>query len=71
VVIECKSPGPGSPVQLGPWLDETLTERDNDNASVGLLVVKRRNRGSPGQWFWITDGDTMSRLLRDAGWWQK
>lgn len=70
LVIECKAPGPGSPVQLGPWLDETMTERDNDSATIGLLVVKRRNRGSPGQWYWVTDGDTMARLLREAGWWK-
>jgi hypothetical protein len=70
LVIEVKAPGPGTPIQLGPWLDETFVERDNDNASVGLLVVKRRNRGSPADWYWICDGITMAKLLRDAGWWQ-
>lgn len=69
MVIEVKSPGPSSPTQLGPWLDETMTERVNDNAAVGLLVVKRRGRGDPGQWFWVTDGETMAQLLRAAGWW--
>jgi hypothetical protein len=69
MVIEAKAPGPGQPVQLGSWLDETMHERDNDGAAVGLLVVKRRSRGNPGAWYWITDGDTMARLLRDAGWW--
>jgi hypothetical protein len=68
VVIEVKSPGPNSPIELGPWLEETLTERDNDGAAIGLLVVKRRNRGSPADWYWITDGATMTRLLNEAGW---
>ncbi len=69
MVIEQKAPGPGQPVQLGSWLDETIRERDNDGADIGLLVVKRRSRGNPGQWYWVTDGDTMARLLREAGWW--
>lgn len=71
MVIEVKAPGPGSPTQLGPWLDETMIERTNDGAKLGILVVKRRGRGCPGQWFWVTDGETMVRLLRDAGWWSE
>lgn len=69
MVVEVKSPGPNSPTQLGPWLDETLAERDNDDAVIGMLVIKRRGRGCPSQWFAVTDGDTMARLLREAGWW--
>lgn len=68
VVIEVKCPGPGQPTELGPWIDEAIVERDNDAAAVALLVVKRRNRGSPADWYWITDGTTMAKLLRDAGW---
>jgi hypothetical protein len=68
VCIEVKCPGPDAPMRLAGWLDETLAERDNGNAELGILAVKRRGRGSPGQWYWITDGDTMARLLRDAGW---
>jgi hypothetical protein len=70
LVIECKSPGAGSPITLAAWLDETMAERDNDNADIGLLVIKRYQRGSPGHWYWVTDGDTMARLLRAAGWWK-
>ncbi len=68
VVIEIKSPGPDAPIQLGPWMTESTTERDNDGADIGLLVVKRRQRGYPGDWYWITDGETMVRLLHEAGW---
>mgnify|MGYP001591573396 CR=1 FL=1 len=68
VVLEQKAPGPGQPVELGSWLDETMRERENDGATIGLLVVKRRSRGNPGDWYWVTDGNTMAWLLRDAGW---
>jgi hypothetical protein len=68
VTIEVKCPGPKAPVTLAAWLDETMTERDNATADVGLLCVKRRGRGSPSHWYWVTDGDTMLQLLTDAGW---
>lgn len=68
VVIEVKSPGPDAPITLGPWLTETLAERANDNADIGILVVKRRRMTSPADWYWITDGSTMTRLLTEAGW---
>jgi hypothetical protein len=68
VVIEVKCPGPDAPITLGPWMTETMNERDNDGAEIGLLVVKRRQMGAPGDWYWITDGHTMIRLLHEAGW---
>jgi hypothetical protein len=69
VVLEVKAPGKGQPIDLAGWWDETVIERANDNAEIGILVIKRRNRGSPGDWYWVTDGKTMTRLLREAGWW--
>lgn len=68
VVIEIKSPGPGAPMDLAGYLTEALAERDNDGATIGLVVVRRRRCGSPGQWFWLTDGETMIRLLHESGW---
>jgi hypothetical protein len=68
VVVEVKSPGPDAPIALGPWLKETLAERDNDGARLGLLVIKRRQYGAPGDWYWVTDGHTMAQLLQEAGW---
>lgn len=68
VVFEAKSPGSDGKIQLGAWLTETLRERDNDGAEIGLLVIKRRLKASPADWYWVTDGATMVRLLRDAGW---
>lgn len=68
VVIEVKNPGAGRPIELGSWLTETMRETANDNASVGLLVVRRRLQLSPANWYWITDGNTIAPLLRAAGW---
>jgi len=68
IVFETKNPGLDGRVLLGPWLAETMRERDNDGAEVGLLIIKRRLRTSPADWFWVTDGTTMVRLLAAAGW---
>jgi hypothetical protein len=68
VVFEVKFPGRDMPVRLGPWMDETLRERDNDGADLGLLVIRRPMRLCPADWAWCTDGTTMTRLLRAGGW---
>lgn len=44
VVIECKSPGPGRPVDLGTWIREAETERGNDDAAIGIIIHKRPGR---------------------------
>lgn len=46
VVIECKEYG-GS-VKCGPWLNETETERCNDDAGVGIVIAKRLGTRNPG-----------------------
>lgn len=45
VVLECKDYG--GRYLVGPWLTETDTERGNDDATAGAVVVKRRGVSSP------------------------
>ena len=46
VVIECKDVTRWSP---GVWLAEAEVERGNDDAIAGLVVAKRRGKGSPSE----------------------
>lgn len=64
VVIEvkdCKS------LTFGPWLKEALLERDNAGADIGFVWAKRRGHLDPKDWFVVTDGETVMRLLKQAG----
>lgn len=45
VVVECKDTSRWTP---GEWLREVDVERGNDDATVGLVVAKRRGHGDPG-----------------------
>lgn len=64
VVIEAKS---AQTFTLSAWLDEALTERDNDRADIGVVWAKRPRKASPGAGYVIMDGDTLLWLLRSAG----
>lgn len=66
VVWEVKS---GSRLEIPRWLSETRDEVANDNATVGVLVVKPRGIGSTrvGEWWAISQLDSYSRLLQLAG----
>lgn len=46
VVVECKDYG--GRFLLGPWLREADIERGNDDALVGVVVIKRRATTDPG-----------------------
>jgi hypothetical protein len=46
VVVEVKDYG--GRYLLGPWLKEADIERGNDDAAVGLVVIKRRATADPG-----------------------
>jgi len=64
MVIEAKA---AKTILLGPWLDETEQERDNDRASYGALWIKRRGYTCPGRSFVVMTGDDFVKLLADAG----
>lgn len=44
LVVEVKD---CSRVEIGPWLNEAEIERGNDDALAGVVVAKRRGKGSP------------------------
>ena len=59
VVIEVKSGHAAETASDGlinAWLAETETERRNADADIGVLVVKRKGKGSAGDW-WAIEWD--------------
>ncbi len=44
LVIECKDT---TRLDIGHWISQATTERDNDNALAGIVVHKRRGKGDP------------------------
>ena len=64
VVVEVKNQ---KTINLAAWCDELTAEMINANCPVGFLVVKRRGTTDPAQWYWVTDGNTAVKLLREWG----
>lgn len=61
VVIECKNYG--GRLEAGVWINETETERINDNALAGFVVAKRRGITDPAkQYVLLTLGDLVALL---------
>ncbi|MFI0481720.1 hypothetical protein [Actinomadura sp. 9N215] len=63
VVIEVKA---HARTELAAWVDETRRETVNGKADYGAVWHKRRGKGDPADWFVTLDGDTFTRLLRNA-----
>ena len=55
--------------KIPAWLDETKVETENSRSDLGILVVKPNGIGlnSVDKWWAIMDVESMTRLLRDAG----
>jgi hypothetical protein len=68
VVIEAKS---AARVELAAWTDEAEAERRNAGAAIGIVWTKRRGKTSPGAGYVLMTGDTLIRLLTDAGYIQE
>ena len=66
VVLEVKS---GARLELPAWLRETETERVNDGADYGLLVIKPKGVGTArtADWPVVLPLSAVLRLLREAG----
>lgn len=62
VVIECKT---SKQISLPKWMDETETERVNDDSNYGMLVIKRRQRGISDAYVVLPLWQAV-RLLRDV-----
>ena len=61
VVIEAKDYG--GRLMPGPWVAEAETERGNDDATVGLVIAKRRGTTDPGQQFVLMTVNDLAALL--------
>lgn len=61
VVVEVKDYG--GRFLIGPWLREVETERVNDDAVAGLVVIKRRGVGDPGAQAVVTTVRDLAALL--------
>lgn len=68
VVIECKNE---REITLASYANETEQERVNDGARIGVAWIKRRGKTSPGNGYVLLDGNTLIRLLIDAGYIRK
>lgn len=66
VVLEVKS---GARLDLAGWLRETETERVNDRADIGALIVKLKGMGEArvADWPVMLPLGQFLRLLREAG----
>ena len=64
VVVEVKN---HASLNLAGWVDEALAEQGNDGADYGIVVHKRRGKGSAGDWYATCTVAQMARLLRQAG----
>lgn len=47
---------------INDWLGETLRERDNAKAAIGILVVARRQKGAHDWWAVLTMGDVQKLM---------
>jgi hypothetical protein len=62
VVIEVKN---CARQELPAWVAEAELERDNDNATLGVVWHKRRGKGNPADWFVTMSGRQFAALLRE------
>jgi hypothetical protein len=51
-------------IRLSEWMDETEVERENANAEIGILVVKRRNQNAKRA-YCVVDLETMAELVTE------
>lgn len=78
VIIEVKHWATYTDTDIVRWMCETTTERNNANADVGILVVRRGGKGNPADWWawrnlpgfgwhstWLIDAVYQ---LRNEGW---
>lgn len=49
-------------IELASYIDELRAEMLNAGATAGVLVVKRRGKSNPGEWYWFVQ--TPAALLQ-------
>jgi hypothetical protein len=63
VTIEIKN---HATMTLSAWLQELATEMANDTAWTGVVLHKRKGRGSPAEWYATMPGQVWLDLLKLA-----
>lgn len=51
--------------ELAAWVDEASREGRMAHAAVTVVWHKRRNKGSPGEWYVTMSGEQFVRLISD------
>lgn len=64
IVIECKNE---KSLNISAYVNEAEKEAANDGARIGVAWVKRRGKGSPADAYVVMTGETLLKLLTDAG----
>lgn len=66
VVIECKSPGRDSPLEISSWWRETLAEISNVPNSQGGVLIINRYKKSTAQSYCVADDENWKKLNFEA-----
>jgi Holliday junction resolvase len=64
LVWECKN---HQTLKLSEWIEEARKEKENANATHGFVIAKRRGKGDAGEQYAIMTLETLTELLREAG----
>ena len=63
VTIEIKN---HAKMDLAGWIEELIVEMTNDNAWTGVVIHKRKGRGTPAEWYASMPAQVWVELLRKA-----
>jgi Holliday junction resolvase len=50
-------------MDLGVWMNDLEEQMANAGASFGILVVKRRNKSNPADWYWLFHGSALTPAI--------
>ena len=50
-------------LDLAGWIGELETEMTNAGTDYGAVIIKRRGRGDPGEWYALMTVELLNRLL--------
>lgn len=54
-------------LELAQWIDELAKAKTNAGADVAAILVKRRGKASPDDWYAVMPGAQLAQLLDEAG----
>lgn len=54
-------------LDLAGWTDQLAADMTITGNPIGFVLVKRRQRANPDEWYAVTTGQVIARLLNEAG----